>query len=242
LIATDGCKGSFLHSESELPALRREEARRACSVIRAQPPIFLPYPDLGLDSLAPGELREACIRWIRTLRPRLVVAQDAFGIPDPHPDHRALAVAVSDALGMSFLPLVHPEHARAGWAPHFVVEKLFYAPHPAQVNHTQDIRDTLAVKIAAISEHRTQVEFLVEDVVRQARQAGVDLAPLLGEGELDPLRALAWAVETEAAAAGRLTGLPYAEAFRKTRFHPMVESLLAQESAGERPELSSSSA
>jgi LmbE family N-acetylglucosaminyl deacetylase len=232
LIATDGRKGSFHFTESDLPDLRREEARRACLVLGAQSPIFLPFGDLELDSLAPGELRESCIRWIRTLQPRLVVAQDAFGLPDPHPDHRALAMAVSDALGMSFLPLVHPEHAQAGWAPHFVVEKLFHGAHPVQVNHVQDIRDTLAVKIASISEHRTQVEFLVEDVVRQARQAGLDLASVLGEGELDPLGALAWAVEKEAAAAGRLAGVPYAEVFRKTRFHPMIENLLTLEADG----------
>jgi len=240
VIATDGRKGSFHFSESDLPDLRREEARRACLVLGAQPPIFLPFGDLELDSLAPGELRESCIRWIRSLQPRLVVAPDAFGLPDPHPDHRALAMAVSDALGMSFLPLVHPEHVRAGWAPHFVVDKLFYGALPAQVNHVQDIQDTLAVKIAAISEHRSQVEFLVEDVVRQAKQAGLDLASVLGEGEHDPWAALTWAVETEAAAAGRLTGLPYAEVFRKARFHPMIEGLLAlRTDGGSRPANSS---
>ena len=65
LVATDGRRGSFEHSSSELAGLRAEEGRRAATALGAEKlPILLGYPDLELDTLPAGMLREAFLRAI----------------------------------------------------------------------------------------------------------------------------------------------------------------------------------
>jgi len=201
----------------------------------AEPPILLGYPDLELDRLAAGILREAFIRAIRRLRPDAVIAEDPFAPYDPHPDHRAVAWAASDALTFSHLPLMHPEHAEEGLLPHFVAEKYFYSEHTPSTNRVVDISLTLDAKLRALGEHKTQVAFLVEDVMRQARSAGLDVESVLGSMAGEPMLALEWALRGQAAEVGARIGVAYGEAFRYVRFHPIVESLLAAQGEAQAP-------
>lgn len=232
LVATDGRRGSFEHDSPGLAELRAEEGRRAAGVLGAQPPILLGYPDLDLDRLPAGTLREAFIRAIRDLRPDVVIAEDAFAPYDPHPDHRAVAWAASDALSFSHLPLMHPEHLEQGLQPHFVVEKYFYSEHLPSTNRVIDISATLEVKLRALAEHKTQVAFLVEDVLRQARLAGLEVESILGSLAQEPRLALEWALRAQAAEVGARIGVAYGEAFRYVRFHPLIENLLAAQGPG----------
>ncbi len=233
LVATDGRRGSFELSSSELAGFRAEEGRRAATALGAEPPILLGYPDLELDTLPAGILREAFLRAIRTLRPDVVIAEDPFAPYDPHPDHRAVAWAASDALAFSHLPLMHPEHAEQGLEPHFVAEKYFYSEHLPSTNRVVDITHTLAAKLRALGEHRTQVTFLVEDVMRQARSAGLDVGAVLGSMADEPMLALEWALRAQAAEVGARIGVAYGEAFRYVRFHPIVESLLTAQAGAQ---------
>ena len=227
VVASDGRRGSFQEEPETLAARRAEEARRAAAVLGAEPPILLGHPDLELDLLPAGLLRQQFVRAIREFRPDVVFAPDPLA-PDPHPDHRAVAHASSDAIHFAGLPLLYPEQVAAGLEPHFVVEKYFYGENLPAANHVVDIGATMELKIAAMAEHRSQVEFLVEDVLRQARLAGLDMGTLLGTGPADPLALLAWALKIQAAEIGRRSGLAFGEAFRYARFHPLVESLLEQ--------------
>ncbi|MCS6907530.1 MAG: PIG-L family deacetylase [Anaerolineales bacterium] len=227
VIVSDGARGSFEHSSQALAEIRRQEAQRAAAVLGAEPPIFLGYPDLELDTLPPGVLRERFIRLIRQYRPEIVVAGDAFARYEVHPDHRAVAWAASDAIHFAHLPRMHPEHIEHGLEPHFVVEKYFYGEELPLANRIVDISHSIERKIAALGEHRSQVQFLVEDVLRQARLAGLDLRAVLDEALDDPLQAIAWAIRAQAAAIGQRIGVAYAEAYRYVRFHPLVENLLA---------------
>jgi LmbE family N-acetylglucosaminyl deacetylase len=229
LVATDGRRGSFEHDSPALAELRAGEGRRAATALGAEPPIMLGYPDLELDHLPPGTLREAFIRAIRHLRPDVVVAEDPFAPYDPHPDHRAVAWAASDALAFSHLPLMHPEHLEQGLAPHFVAEKYFYSEHAPSANRVVDISTTVDVKLKALAEHRTQVAFLVEDVLRQARLAGLDVEAILGTMAAEPMLALEWALRAQDAEVGARIGVAYGEAFRYVRFHPLVENLLSMQ-------------
>ncbi|RCK72527.1 MAG: hypothetical protein ANABAC_1875 [Anaerolineae bacterium] len=228
-IASDGRRGSFEHDAESLAKLRRQEAQRAAQTLGAEPPIFLDHPDLEVDTLPPGLLREQFIRLIRQHKPDIVVAEDAFALYEVHPDHRAVALAASDAIHFASLPLMHPEHLEEGLEAHFVVEKYFYGEHLPNANKIVDISQSIERKIAALGEHRSQVKFLVEDVLRQARLAGLDLRALLGEALDDPLQALAWAMRAQAAEIGQRIGVAYAEAYRYVRFHPFVENLLAMQ-------------
>ena len=81
-------------------------------------------------------------------------------------------------------------------------------------------------KIAAMAEHKTQIEFLVEDVLRQAQLAGINIADVIGDMAGDPASLMAWALQTQAAEIGSRIGVKYGEAFRYIRFHPFIEALL----------------
>jgi LmbE family N-acetylglucosaminyl deacetylase len=201
--------------------------QRAAAVLGAQPPILLGYPDMGLDALPPGTLREKFIRVIRQLRPDVVFAEDPYAPFEPHPDHRAVAWAATEAITYARLPLVHPEHLAEGLLPHLVPEKYFYADHLSLANKIVDISDTMDRKIAALAEHRSQVEFLVEGELMEARSAGLDVRTMFGAAADDPAALLAWGVQTMAAEIGQRIGVKYGEAFRYERFGSLVEGMLA---------------
>jgi LmbE family N-acetylglucosaminyl deacetylase len=124
---------------------------------------------------------------------------------------------------------MHPEHLEQGLQPHFVVEKYFYSEHLPSTNRVVDISATVDVKLKALAEHKSQVTFLVEGVVRQARLAGLDVEAILGSMAGEPMAAMEWALRSQAAAVGASTGVAYGEAFRYVRFDPLVENLLSMQ-------------
>jgi len=180
VVATDGGAGSLHYDSATLAQLRAEESRRAAAVLGAEPPVLLGHPDSGLDLLLPGVLREQFVRLIRTHKPDVVIAEDPFAPYEVHPDHRAVAWAASDAANFAQLPLFCPEHRQEGLEPHFVVEKYWYGSDPASANRIVDITATIDIKVAAIAAHASQVQFLIEDLLLQARLAGIDLQAQLG--------------------------------------------------------------
>jgi LmbE family N-acetylglucosaminyl deacetylase len=226
VIVTDGRVGSFEYDSQRLVSIRTEEARHAAKILGAEPPIFLQHPDMGLDQLRPGILREQFIRLIRQYRPDIIIAEDAFTGYEVHPDHRAVAWAVSDAVYSATLPLVHPEHLADGLQTHFVKEKYFYTDQLAVVNKIVDITQTMPLKLAALAEHKSQMKFLVEDVLLQAQAAGIDAQAIVGDVLSDPAAAIGWAIKVHAAQVGQKIDAQFGEAFRYIRFHPFVEGLL----------------
>ncbi len=228
VVATDGRCGSFLEDSVELAELRGEEMRRAAAVLGAQPPTLLGFPDMGLDALPAGVLRQRFVYAIRQYRPDVVIAQDPYALYEPHPDHRAVAWAATEAINAAGLPLVYPEHLAEGLAPHVVTEKYFYGDTLPGANKIVDITPWMDVKLAVVAEHRSQVVFLVEGLLRQARTAGLDVAAALGPAADSPASLLAWGLRQRAAEAGARAGLAYAEVYRYERFNPLIEALLAQ--------------
>lgn len=81
-------------------------------------------------------------------------------------------------------------------------------------------------KLQALAEHKSQISFLVEDVLRQAHIAGVDLGVIAGDAIGDPLALVTLAIQTQAAEVGQKIGVQFGEAFRYVRFHPFVENLI----------------
>jgi len=225
VIATDGRVGSFEQDSQSLAQIRAEEARQAAKVLGAEAPILLGYPDMGLDRIPPGVLREQFIRLIRQMQPDIVIAEDPFTGYEVHPDHRAVAWAASDAVNYSRLPLMHPEHLAQGLHPHFVAEKYFYTDQ-SDGSTVIDISHTMDIKLAALAEHKSQVKFLVEGVLQEARQAGIDPKAFVGDVLTDPMNAFAWAMQNQASQVGQRINVQYGEAFRYARFHPIVEGLI----------------
>lgn len=226
VIATDGSKGALEADHDTLAQRRTEEARRAAAVLGAEPPIMLGHPDLELDTLPPGRLREQFIRLIRCFRPDVVIAQDPATPGEKHPDHCVAAWAAAEAVAFAHLPNLHPEHLAEGLAPHFVTEKYFFRAPAADQNKLVDITDTLEVKLAALAEHRSQIEAIVKEVAWHASLAGLDPQILVGAAQEDPMQLVGEWVRARAAEVGLQLGVPYAEAFRYQRYHPVVEALL----------------
>lgn len=227
VVTTDGRRGSFQHQTGILAPIREEEANHAAQVMGAESPILLSHPDHELDRLPPGKLKEQYCRLIRQHKPDAIIAQDPFSTYESHPDHRAVAWAVSDAVHYAFLPLIHPEHLAMGLEPHFVNEKYFYTESVTSANLIIDISDTIEQKITALLEHKSQINFLVEGAIRQTHSTGLDLEKMLEDTGNTPESLFAWFIKNVSAEVGKRKGYKFGEAFRFERYSPIVEKFLA---------------
>jgi hypothetical protein len=106
------------------------------------------------------------------------------------------------------------------------VEKYFYSDRAESWNKIVDTSESMGKKMAALAEHKSQVVFLVEDILNQVRIAGLDIQGLVGEAANDPLAAMTWFMEAQAAQVGSKIGVRFGEGFRYERFHPIVENFL----------------
>ncbi len=144
----------------ELARLRGAEQRAAARVLGVRDVEFLDQPD---GYLIPDlSLRKQVVRVIRRTRPDIVVTCDPTNLfPSDcyinHPDHRAAGQAVLDAIfpaagsAMFFPELLSEE----GLAPH-AVRQVFISL--AQTPNTEiDVTSTVARKVAALREHRSQI-------------------------------------------------------------------------------------
>jgi len=195
---TSGSAGSNEHTPASmtreaLAPIREEEQRNACRVLGISEVIFLGYEDGLLEpSLA---LRRALTRVIRRCRPDAVVCGDPtvrfYGASYlNHPDHRVAADVTLDAVFPSAeTRLVFPELLDEHLEPHKVPAVFIHGSD--RPDTFVDISDVLALKLAALREHRTQI------------------------GAWDPTEMLtAWAREQ-----GAPRGLAAAESFRLMRLH-----------------------
>jgi LmbE family N-acetylglucosaminyl deacetylase len=145
-----------------LAAVRDTEQRAAAAVTGYAGVTFLHQPDGALaNDLA---LRELLVREIRTFRPDAVLATDPETLFHGdggvnHTDHRAAGMAAVDAVYPAARnPMAFPALAKSGFAAH-VVRRL-YLFWSNRANAWVDISSTLEGKIAALSEHRSQIRDL----------------------------------------------------------------------------------
>jgi len=159
-ICTNGDKGTSNPDMDprEVARVREQEQRAAAAVLGVRDIVFLGHPDGTL--VATLELRRDVVRVIRQVRPEAVICPDPmrrYGIGFlNHPDHRAVGEVTLDAIYPSARdPLVFPELAAAGLAPHKVLQ--IYVANPQEPNCGIDITPVLETKIRALTEHRSQV-------------------------------------------------------------------------------------
>ncbi len=193
LIATTGQRGSSDQSMTaeKLSGVRIQEQQDAAGALGVREVHFLDYLD---GELVPEiRLKEKVVLAIRRHRPDIVFTMDPsffyyknYGFVN-HSDHRAIGEAALDAcypLARDLLSF--PEHARMGLSPHKVKDLLLHSFVPENANFYIDVTETFEAKIQALSLHRSQIQDI----------AGVDKR-----------------MRDRAAAAGRLAGCKYAEAF-----------------------------
>jgi LmbE family N-acetylglucosaminyl deacetylase len=192
LVLTDGAKGSWDPDQDEaaLVALRQEEQCRAATLLGGGDVNFLGRTDGALcnDSRTQWEVS----RWIRLIRPDVVLAHDPWRRYRLHPDHRAAGFIVTDSIVAARDPHFFADQ---GLAPHRPSALLLWeADEP---NHVEDVTDFVETKIAALLAHESQ---------RQSTM-GIDAG---AAAEFD---AFAGRVRQQLGEHGAIAGLSYGESF-----------------------------
>jgi LmbE family N-acetylglucosaminyl deacetylase len=214
LIATDNDRGSHRLSAQELKAIARPEAEAAASVLGARGVFMLEYRDGDLCDVPTSILRGQIMYYIRKLQADVIFCWDPFAPFENHPDHRALALAVSDASFFSALPLFHPEQIAEGLLPHRVTEWYWYSKAHWETNKRVDITTTIESKIKALYAYNCQMVLTIDDLLAEARAMGVEESRLTGidANHFEPLIDLG--VRANDSRLGADMGVEYAEAFR----------------------------
>ncbi|MBI4570492.1 MAG: PIG-L family deacetylase [Chloroflexi bacterium] len=219
VVATDNDKGSFELTADELRAARDREIQGGAAVLGIERVICLGYSDGELQEQAPLHvLRGRFMRIIREVKPDIVFTWDPFTPYEGHPDHRAVAMAASEAASFANLPLYCPEQIEEGLAPHYVGEQWFFAKAPRDRNKYVDITAYIDKKIEALYQHESQMVLTLQDLQFALRASGLDVPWL---GQLDPhdyREAIDRQIRAVARAVGREAGFEYAEGFRRTRY------------------------
>jgi LmbE family N-acetylglucosaminyl deacetylase len=189
VILTDGNRGSSdpAMTAERLAQIRHAEQRAAALKLGVKDVFFLGYDDGSLQ--ATMDLRRQITRWIRRVKPDVVVA------PDPtrrwtgqryinHPDHRAAGEATLDAIiPGSDTRLVFPELLEEGLEPHQVKEIYLSGSNEADV--FVDITDSMDTKVAALREHKSQIgdwEELDKTIRERAAEMGKSQQLQFAEG------------------------------------------------------------
>jgi LmbE family N-acetylglucosaminyl deacetylase len=162
VLCTDGSKGSSdpAMTPEELVRIRRQEQLAAAAVLGVAHVEFLDYPDGYLQHTL--ELRRDIARMIRKHRPDRIISMSPYrsfqiNAYINHPDH----LATGDATLAAIYPtardrMTFPELLAEGLEPHAVRE--VYVVGTESPDCWIDISDTIETKLAALFEHKSQVQ------------------------------------------------------------------------------------
>jgi LmbE family N-acetylglucosaminyl deacetylase len=191
VVLTDGNAGSheLEMTPERLTAIRRREQQAAARVVGAARCLFLGHQDGLLQPTL--EIRKELVRLIRLYRPQVVVCGDPRALFHGdtyinHPDHRAAATVVIDAVfPAAEMELLYPDLLEEGLLGHKVNH--VYISTRTDPNCFIDITETIETKIEALRQHASQL------------------------GDWDPAD---W-VRERAAESGKQVGFRFAESFRR---------------------------
>ena len=211
-ICTDGSKGTW-DPAADLAGLmttRQAEARDAAAALGATGEVvFLGRVDGELEN--DRETRSTLARWIRVLRPDVLLGHDPWKRYRLHPDHRAGGFLVTDALVAARDPHFFGEHGVAHHRPSALL--LFEADEP---DHAEAVDHThVAAKIAALESHRSQYEstMFISSAGDGAGGGGAGGGGA-GAGLIAEQERFRAGVHAEVTEAGQWAGVALAERFR----------------------------
>lgn len=196
LICTDGSKGTWdVHADQVALVERRriEQAAAAERLGSTGEVIILDNVDGELESdLAQ---RSIVARWIRELRPQVVLGHDPWKRWRLHPDHRHAGLLAVEGIVAARDPFFFPEHGVAHHRPDVLL--LFESEAP---DHLEDVDGWGDAKVAALEAHVSQFETTME----------------IDDNDDGTQRAAFRArIFDELAEQGSLAGLEFGEAFKR---------------------------
>jgi LmbE family N-acetylglucosaminyl deacetylase len=153
----DHQRGLVLPPE-EMAEIREAEQHLAATILGVKEVLFMRQRDGRLEpSLA---FRDQIVNVLRRLKPHIVISMDpAHWSFDNfylyHPDHRATALAVYDAIYPAAGTATYTPDPDQGLPPHKVRQVFFSAS--AQPNIHVDITETIELKVQALTSHRSQL-------------------------------------------------------------------------------------
>lgn len=180
VLVTSGEAGiAGLHPQQCAP-LREDEERRSAAVVGVTKVEFLGYPD-GRIEYGP-QLRMDLARVIRRHRPEMVVTANHRETWGPgflnSADHRAVGLAVLDAVADAANEWIFPELTEPPWA------GVRWAAVNAMlgITHAVDVAGTVERAVASLCEHRAYLEALSDEPVldQAARQIEMSTGPKPG--------------------------------------------------------------
>lgn len=158
LVLTDGSKGTRdpKMTAKRLAETRRKEQLASAKLIGAKV-FFLEHRDGEL--VADINLRKEIVRYIRMLKPQIVITQDPSIMFSErfvnHTDHRAAGIATIDAVFPAARnPMTFPELKKEGLEPHRVSQ--MYLSNMRNPNFAVDITRYIDLKIKALTLHQSQ--------------------------------------------------------------------------------------
>lgn len=140
--------------------IREAETLAAAKVAGVEDVIFFKQPDCMVENTM--DLRRKIVREIRRFRPEVIIAGDPTIVFTPtgrinHPDHRAVAGAVVDAVFPSAgQPNLFQELEAEGLFAHKV--RNVYIQAYGLGDTVVDISDTIETKIEALIQHKSQIK------------------------------------------------------------------------------------
>lgn len=161
-------------TEKKLITLRKKEQKNAAKILGLKDVFFLNHTDTELT--ADLILKKEIVRFIRKLKPDIVVALDPTFVYSRirgfinHTDHRAAGQAALDAVfPLARDRLTFQELEKEGLLPHKV--KLVYLTNFDHPSDIVDISDTIDIKIRTLKAHKTQVT--EETLARIKKSSGI---------------------------------------------------------------------
>lgn len=178
IICTNGNKGSHDPAISgyQLAEIREAEQRAAASVLGVQRCIFLRYNDGELEP-SPA-LRAEMALYMRHFKPHVIFTHDPWRLYMLHPDHRVIGFAVVEGLVSARDHLFMPGLSQIGltvWRP-----EMLYLWSAEKPDHVEDIGSSVEKKIAALNEHRSQLDVFKNDLAGWVRQRAHDQGQAAG--------------------------------------------------------------
>jgi len=223
---TDDQKDSIGYSVDETIKINTKEMHDAAKILGIAGIIELGFLTDSLADVPLGSLRERFVYLFRKYKPYAVFTFDPFGLYEGNQDHTRVALAVEEAFWVACFDKHYPEHFAEGLEPFSVCERWYFARQLPEINHYEDVTETMGKKIMALCAHREMMKNTINQTRLQLKTYGKRMAMLDEAMDGDMSQLLGMVMQNDGKAMAEKAGWEqgrFAEAFRKSRFGDMEE-------------------